>query len=137
MAEQEKNPYPVNVFTACYVGELDEDSVKDGPLGTEYQWRYQKYLYRTSDPAYPCDVLERKNTDFSTHQSVIGGQELYTAKVYHAAEEAWIVRNIPRRAIEFFDENYTSDLFNRNAFRHYIQLPDRMIPEAWKDIQQQ
>ena len=47
--------------------------------------------------------------------------------------EFWIVENVPRRAIEYFDLKYKSGMFHPHAFRHEIELPDDMIPEAWRD----
>jgi hypothetical protein len=40
---------------------------------------------------------------------------------------------VQRKAIRFYDHMYTSDMFLRNAFRHEIQLPDEMVPAAWRD----
>lgn len=60
---------------------------------------------------------------------------LYGAKVYFNSrkKDFWMVRDIPRRAIEFFDGTYNGDQFMRSAFRHEIELPDDMLPKAWRD----
>ena len=43
---------------------------------------------------------------------------------------------VPRKAIQFFDEQYKSDNFWRNSFRHEIHLPSHMVPTAWRDLAQ-
>jgi len=47
-----------------------------------------------------------------------------------------VIRQVPRRAIEFFDDEYTSDLTLTRAFRHEIGLPDHLLPPAWADYAQ-
>jgi hypothetical protein len=60
----------------------------------------------------------------------------YTAKIYPQGKDGtnFIMRGIPRRAVEFFDKSYKSDMFLHGVFRHEIALPDHMVPEAWRDL---
>eukprot|EP00977_Amphora_coffeiformis_P000406 scaffold108_cov162-Amphora_coffeaeformis.AAC.17 len=42
--------------------------------------------------------------------------------------------DIPREALRFFDVPGTSDLNTMGTFRHFIELPDDMLPDQWKDM---
>ena len=80
-----------------------------------------------------CDILERHGTDVDTFQSMHPDHETYIARVQRTDDKEWILLKMPRRAIEFFDNQYESDLFLRKAFRHEIGRPDHLLAEAWKD----
>jgi hypothetical protein len=43
---------------------------------------------------------------------------------------------VPRAAIRFFDLPYTTDLHLRKAFRHEIGLPDALMNDAWRTVEQ-
>lgn len=45
-----------------------------------------------------------------------------------------IVSKVPREAFRFFDNAYTSDMLQPNAFRHDIRIPDHLFPELWKNL---
>ena len=44
-----------------------------------------------------------------------------------------VVTNVPLEAFRFFDRAYNTDMFQSNAFRHDIRIPDHMFPERWKN----
>lgn len=44
------------------------------------------------------------------------------------------VENVPRRAIQFVNVRYTSDVFLKNSFRHEMILPDDVFPKAWMNL---
>ncbi|OEU08037.1 hypothetical protein FRACYDRAFT_196864 [Fragilariopsis cylindrus CCMP1102] len=64
-------------------------------------------------------------------------QTLYTVVI--AADEGdddedkRIIKNVPRRGLQFEDIAYTNDQFLSNAFRHDIRIPDDLFPDAWKN----
>lgn len=45
------------------------------------------------------------------------------------------VFSLPRHALRFFDNAYTSDLHVAGAFRHEIAIPDELFPLSWKDLE--
>jgi hypothetical protein len=51
--------------------------------------------------------------------------------------EQRIIKNVPRRGLQFEDIAYTNDQFLYNAFRHDIRIPDDIFPEVWKNNKQQ
>ena len=67
-------------------------------------------------------------------------QTLYTVVI--AADEGdddedkRIIKNVPRRGLQFEDIAYTNDQFLSNAFRHDIRIPDDLFPDAWKNNKQ-
>lgn len=135
--EQATRPYPENILIVCYVGavNLDQPATRSQYGDRTYEWTYYDDLFQKTTRAYPCDLLERHGRDDDTYQSIHPEKERYTARVYKSEQVEWIVEQMPRRAIEFLDKSYESDMFLRRAFRHDIGLPDHMIPEAWKDLQ--
>jgi hypothetical protein len=114
-AEEIINPYPASIILRCHVDLLSQD---------ESTWMEMEWSRDEGPQMYgePCEVLER-SADNTTYQVSFktdedGGEILY---------------NVPRRALFFLDAPHESDLFLENAFRFPIQLPDEMIPDAWKN----
>ena len=86
-----------------------------------------------------CEVIGRatSNDAHLRKDSVLPLDVTYTAKIYPQNSKDgshFIMREIPRRAVEFFDKGYTSDMFLEDVFRHEITLPDYMVPETWRDL---
>ena len=44
-----------------------------------------------------------------------------------------IIERVPRIAFRFFDNPYTSDMLQRNAFRHDGRIPDHLFPDLWRN----
>ncbi|KAI2513179.1 hypothetical protein MHU86_1217 [Fragilaria crotonensis] len=44
-----------------------------------------------------------------------------------------IIERVPREAFRFFDNSYTSDMLQRNAFRHDARIPDHLFPDLWRN----
>jgi SET domain len=42
--------------------------------------------------------------------------------------------DLPRRAFRFFDKPGTTDIHLPGAFRHWIGIPDEMVPPQWKNL---
>jgi hypothetical protein len=143
--ERESDPYTrrdEDIITICFIGDFVEieESQEDDRIET-FQWASNEYLLATSEFAYPCKIMECEEEDeeldhaFDRKDSVQPALLRYTAIVDRGKEsEIARVKGIPRYAVQFHDERYTSDLFLRSAFRHEIELPDEMVPKAWRDI---
>ena len=43
-------------------------------------------------------------------------------------------KDVPAAAIRFLNKPFTSDLFSPTSFRHYIGIPDEIMPPLWKDV---
>jgi hypothetical protein len=134
--EQKERPYPKNAKTVCFIGTEKEPLEEKGKKGEPiYNFKYSRSLYETSDDGYPCDILERhgKNEYGVLKNSIAPPALTYTVRIHKAKKKKLIIHKVPRRAIQFFDEEYTSDLALSNVFRHAIGLPDHMLPPAWAD----
>jgi hypothetical protein len=128
-----------DVITVCFAGKFSK-KVETTELGPKYEWNYFDELYRDLDYAYPCEILGR---DFETdsYQNAIDRQEsiepvhsTYTVLLHRGDDQDAVVVGMPQNAIRFFDDEYSSDLFLRSAFRHEIEIPDHMVSSAWRDL---
>lgn len=135
--EQKVRPYPDHVFIGCYIASvIDEEqagAIVDGQL--QYKWTYEPSLYHTTLDVTECQIEERYKEYVETADSIRPVGELYRVRVWRHHQMSWVVADVPRRAIQFFDNQYESELFLHNRFRHQMDLPDHMFPEAWKDME--
>lgn len=122
--EQKTDPYPDHVFTVCFI-----DPLKKGAKGDMVQWAGSKRMFHHVDFMYPCTILERHDGHYYTVLLDEDDED-------EDNDKAVTVKGVPRHAIQFFDHKYQSDNFLRNSFRHEIQLPDAMVPDAWRDLRQ-
>lgn len=88
---------------------------------------------------WPCLVLKRDPED-----DIDSAGEKYIVRIFHpskASVSTWwqdngvprFLTKFPRDSIRYFHKPYQSDLFLRGAFRHFIEIPDEMFPELWRD----
>jgi len=132
VAEQELNPYPKNVITACYFtdGEHDEgeETVESDYI---YETRMDGSIYVPTkdvdleDSIYEC-TLEEKEPRRS------GTTTVYTARVVYSATKHYILTDFPEESISFRMKLYSSDQFLPGAFRHFVEIEDDIFPEEWK-----
>lgn len=118
------DPYPPNVHIRCHVDIIDEDYEPSAKL----DWGPTEY-------GYECEVTERMIDN--------KGKDTYKVRVLTEQIDRWHtdfdgpqlldVDNVPREAIRFFDLPFTSDLFLEGTFRHFIGLPDELMPKQWKN----
>jgi hypothetical protein len=131
-------PESEDTFARCYYSGL---TIKKDPLHEDiFIWGEGKDLFEDASYASTkyCEVIERATLKdaYLRKDSISPLDVTYTAKIYPNAKDGktFIMRGIPRRAVEFFDKSYTSDMFLKDVFRHEIALPDHMVPEAWRDL---
>ena len=141
-----------NKWLGCHVKRPDVQlkpvNEDRGEMFQEFEWFLAEGMYRTTTHVYPCEVVERVVENADAHYAMLRGdsvmplREVYSAIVtVHPGDEhrppiRFISFNMPRRAIEIFDEEYAAPQFYRGAFRHEIGIPDDLIPEAWRDRKQ-
>jgi hypothetical protein len=126
------NPYPENVVTVCFL------STKERPDGLpKFEGRVQITEFSQPTPGggvlyeghrmTPVDILERQETgdDFFYNYTVMA----------HMPSGAQVkVLNVPHAACTFVNKPYTSDIHIPGAFRHFIGIPDRDFPQAWRNL---
>eukprot|EP00544_Gedaniella_sp_CCMP2646_P007037 CAMPEP_0202481502 /NCGR_PEP_ID=MMETSP1361-20130828/1038_1 /ASSEMBLY_ACC=CAM_ASM_000849 /TAXON_ID=210615 /ORGANISM="Staurosira complex sp., Strain CCMP2646" /LENGTH=590 /DNA_ID=CAMNT_0049109013 /DNA_START=43 /DNA_END=1815 /DNA_ORIENTATION=- len=126
--EQQTNPYPENLATACF---WDEDDPDDQATDAVYSWSDDEEI---DECLRPCVILDRY-----VHEET--GEEMYMAKMmpmdntevssFCYLQEPEIVSDVPRRAIRIIDRPYTTDTFMKNTFRHEIGVPEGFYPDEW------
>jgi len=139
--EQRYDPYPDNVMTVClYWTESDEYDSEDEEIK---EWTSDGYKYVLPDhPStdgvwhWPCKVLERmEETEISTTYTVeinqIPSSKPTTWKI---AGKRRILTNYQSKSIKFMMKPYESDQHLYGVFRSFIEIPDIIFPDQWKNI---
>lgn len=141
--EQQKNPYPPNLHTACYFGFdwIDDDEAEEmDDLEVYASWDDQE---DHNECLLPCVIIERYKPE---EKSKDNDEWLYTAKlVDHHVDNVsipwhchiyykfdYFYNDIPRRGITFVEKPHASDSWLPLAFRHPIGVPDAMYPSQWR-----
>jgi hypothetical protein len=134
---------PENIFVGCYVNPKRMIKIEEQNDIPEFIWRDSPNIYVMERYIYRCQVTKRiQRLPYSElRKNTIMPQDVdYEAKVFFNDDnptEFCLVKGIPRRAIEYFDQNYTSNQFLRSTFRHEIGLKDNLVPDAWRDLKRE
>jgi hypothetical protein len=91
------------------------------------------YMTHIEYTYWPCSVALQEG----------GNGTRYTVRILqspHFDQMPWdehsvprFLTNFPRAAIHFFRRPYASDQHMKGSFRHYIEIPDAMLPEKWRN----
>lgn len=92
--------------------------------------RTEKDVQPNVENSVPCTVLGMDPDPEDEN----GGRYRVEAIVRPKRNLVRKLKGLTRDAIFTVDQRYSSNQFLSNAFRHEIQLPDEMVPEAWKDL---
>ena len=119
------DPYPRNVHLRCHVDIIEDEWEPSSKL----DWDAGEY-------GFECEVTERRID--------VDGNQMYSVRVLTEEIDRWDtefegpelldIGNVPREAIRFFDVPFTSDLFLEGTFRHFIGLPEQLMPQQWQNI---
>ena len=116
--EQEINRYPPNLMMRCHPFVYDENSRRS------IKAKNAKELWPSWEKGHPCQVFSRTQTD--------DGKYVYTVQLFQEDHnEAVTRRRVERRLIAMIDQPFTTNLHMLGRFRHYIGIPDEMMPDAW------
>ncbi|KAG7358612.1 SET methyltransferase domain containing protein [Nitzschia inconspicua] len=142
MAEQKTRPYPDNIFTSCYYNLTLEDI--EAALPTQHNagqpqsqrvagWKHSDGIFEPQN-LRPCLLLDRKNNDSNHFYTVRLMNRPGTKEKERLPKTiAFIVTQVPRRAVRFSDKIYTTDQHLETAFRQPIGLD--LFPKQWLDLQ--
>jgi hypothetical protein len=130
--EQVEFPYASNLGISCFYDfQGDSSSVPTGSSGgvTTIPWNFTRRVFDWSN-LRPCSIMQR-------HESA-GGSHAYTVRIRNRAPASvvpkmHVVSKVPRQAIRFYNQPYTTDTHLPYAFRHWIGLDEGVFPEAWLD----
>ena len=143
--EQEKQPYPNNLWTVCYFKELDYDDENDDYPDDEgmVESVWSPDQLHNNDCLRPCRIVQRHVDGPNEEENDEHNYYYYTAIMeripnYSAPDECELsegiihcVSGIPHHQIDLMDRPYTSDLFQTSAFRHEIGVPEGLYPDIW------
>ena len=114
--EREVDPFPENIMTICRYC-FDENDMKKYH-NTTLSWSGSEEKCFS-----PCSVLKRH---------VRGKGDVYTVRIKpRTLSNAFLLGNVPRDAIQYVERPGFSDQQLPGAFRHWIGLPDDMLPSLW------
>lgn len=109
-----------------YLGEAGHDYFSPPYISPERWDAKMKQFYGENDFVcwYPCHVFARN--DDGTFQADA------FSKVLPLSNKIRRWKNIPRESIRFADAHFQSDQHLPSAFRHFIPIPDKMVPFRWR-----
>ena len=134
MEEQQNDPYPSNIETWCY---YSLPPLRRG-LPITKKWNGLADFRRSQ----PCEIISKDGSGQSTLYSVKFLEQKSLLGRYGSKDKlpgipkgcSLTVSDMPREAIKFVDRRYSGDMFLPGAFRHEIEVPDDIWPEAWKNL---
>jgi hypothetical protein len=139
VSEQASNPYPDNVMIKCCLmikRPEHEPALTDDGTRVRFFYEPEEGTVYDSDSLFDCKISERKEESDGSFVYTIfvrGVPEDEEVEVDVAVEDT-IVKNVPHKAIVFFDEPGSGDQFHPMGFRHYIGIPDNVFPQGkWRN----
>jgi hypothetical protein len=127
--ETKSNPYPENAMIICFVQNSIDEAVKEGEK--EIAWSKYQATPSSLRNTRACNIINRYE---SFDQLGNETEVFYDAKLRTEDNIEFMLRRIPRRAIEFVNREYTSDQHLIQGFRHSIYIPDEIFPDKWKNL---
>eukprot|EP00980_Cylindrotheca_fusiformis_P002888 scaffold674_cov126-Cylindrotheca_fusiformis.AAC.27 len=125
--EVAEQPYPDNLQLRCH-----------GGLSSAWGHKYHALTWDENldkyNPEYghECSVIRR-------HEERSTGKIMYDVNITEITEgdSGEVVleyerRRVPRSTMKWFDKPETTDMHLPNAFRHAIEIPDDIFPDAWR-----
>jgi hypothetical protein len=127
--EQETNPYPENLRTACYF--VAKGDVRSYKPEEEVEWSSENF-----DCLRPCNVETRSGTAWDTHYTAIvyPTKQAETEKCRGIPATGLRVKGLPIHAVGLVDRPYSTDSHLTSAFRHEIGVPDGLYPQKWMTV---
>lgn len=140
--EQEDEPYKFSnnedIRTVCFTYKSEKNLLLNATEKSmkTYRWSGTDRLIH-ADYSYPCYVVARHLKDYDIDEAYDRQDSVFPAPITYTViliDEDMKIVDVPRKAIQFFDDEYISDNTWRKAFRHEIHLPDHMVPPIWRDL---
>ena len=112
LLEQDENPYPDCIRTACYSSLKNPAPLTDNSFAYTYSAHYVTSLQF-------CEVVDRYRK---------GDDYWYDVKIKNT-----LLTHVPSEGIRFVPAENCSDMHLSQAFRREIQVPDGLYPALWLD----
>jgi hypothetical protein len=131
--EQKTDPYPENLMTMCSTGDYYREN------GSHVKWS-EPTKFKWWEVMTYCHILDRKMGDSGNYVYAVVLTFSTKAKklIYDESvplKDLYIDYDVPRHAIRFVEKPYMDDEHLPNAFRHPIEFPEHLVPEAWKNVE--
>lgn len=108
---------------------LELEDYRSNPVVDMEHWtEYMKVILgdNTNVCWYPCELSAEVDSEQSTY-----GVEVYS-KFADPPKKIRRIQNMPRDRIRFAEAAYQSNQHLPSSFRHYIPVPDAMLPLRWR-----
>jgi hypothetical protein len=135
--EQEVVPYPSHMEVRCLEDIAHNPTIKHAEAATRWT---------LSESGIPCNIVERREAmegdqdHENDHYYKVSYAPKYwneESEYYEHGDEYYDSDWIARGALSFVDRPYSTDLFLEDAFRHAIGLPDALLPDAWRNVEEE
>lgn len=128
LLEQEINPYPENIMTACLYQAVEQ--YRDESSGEEVH--FHTWEKDNEGCLRPCILLERRTLNTTTVYDVLAQQinNHYVSPECSLPNDIEHVHQVPEDMIFLVDTK--SDELQPGSFRHEIHVPDEMYPLQWR-----
>ena len=123
--EQRSDPYPENLLLRCHPNTWNDGEYRS------FEWSIEDYydrdvLWPSYEKGNYCNVYDR---------IVENGDTVYTVEVWDEYEyESRVREDVPREMLSMIDKPYSTDWHKQGVFRHYIGIPDGMMPDEWRNV---
>lgn len=132
VTEQEVNPYPNNLQTACFFAPLEDALATEVDEITTLEWSV--HSSQTLSCLRPCTIVARAKSDGKdVYEAVLFPMGRYSEPIEcgELPDGGRHVSGLPATAIIIMDRPYTTDLHQKGVFRHEIGVPEGFFPEDW------
>lgn len=120
--------YPKNVIAACKYYPMESDEV---PETGEIQWQANNSHGHCIRPCAIHSTTRDVNGKVIFFSATMENMQFMPPECMLSDAHSKTVTNIPRKAFTFLDRLSSKDQLMKNAFRHYMVLPDDVFPVAW------
>jgi hypothetical protein len=139
---QHQVPYGPGIVSACYVGSVED--VPDGhPRFNEAGQGIAIWKAPTDSKEFMgqilgiCDLMSREEVFSGDNKTLqTWNYTIITQLKDNDVDKLVEVRKVPHRAITLIDRPYTSDVHFPGAFRRWINIEDKLFPQAWRNLRQ-
>lgn len=135
--EQESLPYPSHMELRC---------LEDIERNPDMKHTEAASLWTLSESGVPCEIVERREAteDDQDDENDHYYKVLFAPKIWNEESEYYDIGDvwyesdwIVRGALSFVDRPYSTDLMLEDAFRYPIGFPDELLPDAWRNIDEE
>ena len=154
LSEVKTNPLPPNIMAGCIYWETDEndatdwmESLNEDDIGDWESLDDKVIIEKFGEPGanyarteankdlaeyWPCAVYTKDESNGTAVVRIFQNPTAETTK-WISMEIPRLLTDYPMESIKFFHGPYKSDQHLPNAFRHHVGLPDDLIPDHWKE----